>query len=340
MENEARYDEFTDRMVIVARRRGKRPHKYLEEVVKEEKECSFCPGHESETPKATLLYVIDGDGGILRASDQEDGRRSDWSVRVFPNMYPALTTEALKAEKGMPSAYGYHEVVVENPYHFWRYEEAEPRDIELPLLALMERGRFMELDNKIEYVAIFKNQGRDAGASIVHPHFQIIGSTFISPLISRETSSYLKYLERTGQCFLCTLPSISRDGGRLVFANERFAVITPFASIFPYECWIIPKRHSSSFLESSVEEISCLAATLKELFLLYRKAVGSFSFNIVFHSKHTGKADFHWHLEVYPRIAVHAGFELGSGVYVNIIGPEEAALQLLQAQTDSSCPLK
>lgn len=335
MENEIRYDEFTGRIVIVARRRGKRPHKYLEEVVKEERECPFCPGHEDETPKATLLYIMEGDKSILRTSDQGDKRRNDWSVRVFPNMYPALTTEA-KAEKGTLSTYGYHEVVVENPHHYWRYEDAEPRAIELPLLALMERGRFMESDDKIEYVAIFKNQGKDAGASIVHPHYQIIGSTFVPSLISQEMNSYSKCLERAGQCPLCNLSSTSRDDGRLVFTNEHFVVITPFASIFPYECWVVPKHHTSSFLESSVDEVGCLAITLKKLFLLYKNAIGSFPFNMTFHSRNVGKADFHWHLEVYPRIAVHAGLELGSGVYINIIGPEEAALQLLQAQSDSN----
>jgi UDPglucose--hexose-1-phosphate uridylyltransferase len=330
MESEVRYEEFTGRIVIVAKGRRKRPHAYQQKVASEGlKECPFCPGHESETPKATLLYVMEGSGSIVKTSDPDGSRRSDWLVRAFPNAYPALSTEATS------SAYGYHEVVVENPDHFWTYEKAELNSIELALRALIDRGRFMESDSKVKYVTIFKNHDKEAGASITHPHYQIIGSAFVPPSILRELDSYLKK-EICGNCYFCSLPNNALDGGRLVFENEHFSVLTPFTSIFPYECWIIPRRHSGSFLDSSTEEIKYLSETLKELFIAYAKEIGIFPFNIIFHSGLVGIKDFHWHLEIYPRITVHAGFELSSGAYINIVEPEEAALKLRQARSNHS----
>lgn len=327
-----RYDAFTGRVVIVARGRRRRPHLYrqADEIEEGVKTCPFCPGRESETPRATLLYVVKSDIGVLKTFDQDGSRRSDWSVRVFPNAYPALTTGASPETEGL-SAYGYHEVIVENPDHLWSYEKAELSSIELSLMALMERGRFMESDGGIKYVAIFKNQGREAGASITHPHFQMIGSAFVPPLVAREMDSYSKGFEGEKRCHFCALTYAANNGGRLVFKNDHFAVITPFASMFPYECWIVPRRHVGSFLDSSAEEVRGLAVTLKVLFSAYRNTLGNFPFNMAFHSRTVGGGDFHWHLEIYPRVAVHAGFELGSGAYINVVEPEEAALQLRQS---------
>lgn len=328
MENEVRYDEFTGRIVVVAKGRRKRPHFYRAEVEEENKGCPFCPGREKETPRANLLYVVENGEGILKTFDEDGNRRSDWSVRVFPNMYPALISEATSFTRGSFNAYGYHEVVVESPDHHWRYETAEPRSIELPLLALLDRGKFMESDDKVKYVTIFKNQGREAGASVAHSHYQIMGSAFVPPLILEEVEAFLKRSRSGQQCYFCALPYAARDGGRLVLAKEHFVVMTPFASIFPYECWVVPRHHVGSFLESNKEEIRDLAITLKELFSAYKSVLGSFPFNIVFHSRPVGNTNFHWHFEVYPRVVVHAGFELGSGAYINAVEPEEAALQL------------
>ncbi len=331
VESEVRFDDFTGRIVIVARGRRKRPHFYREEFKEDGKECPFCPGREDKTPKASLLYVSEGVQSVLKTFDENGHRRSDWSVRVFPNMFPALSTKIGSSGAGCFNPYGYHEVVVENPNHFWSYETAEPRSIELPLLALLDRGRFMEFDENVKHVAIFKNHGREAGASITHPHYQIIGGSFVPPLVSKELESFSRITRVHGECYFCALIKEAQEGGRLVSAGERFKVITPFASIFPYESWIVPKRHTGSFLDSRLEEISGLALIFKELFSAYKMVLGNFSFNIVFHSRPVGYRDFHWHIEVYPRVAVHAGFELGSGAFINIVAPEEAAFQLRQA---------
>ncbi|MEM3389603.1 MAG: DUF4921 family protein [Thermoproteota archaeon] len=331
MGSEVRFDDFTGRLVIIARGRRKRPHFYREELKEENKECPFCPGRESQTPKASLLYVFENGQSILKTFDTDGFRRSDWSVRVFPNMFPALSTRVGFFRPGSFNPYGYHEVVVENPDHTWSYETAEPRSIELPLLALLDRGRFMESDEHVKYVAIFKNHGKEAGASIAHPHYQIIGGSFIPPLVSKELNSFSMFIKAHGKCYFCSLKTGAREDGRLVSTGEYFTVITPFASIFPYECWIVPERHVSSFLESSEEEIRDLASMLKELFSAYKRVLGNFPFNMVFHSRPAGCGDFHWHIEVYPRVAVHAGFELGTGAYINVIAPEEAAFQLRQA---------
>lgn len=336
MESEVRFDDFTGRVVIVARGRRKRPHFYREEFKEDNKECPFCPGRESQTPRASLLYVLEGGQRILKTFDENGLRRSDWSVRVFPNMFPALNTRVRSFRPGSFNPYGYHEVVVENPNHLWSYEAAEPRSIELPLLALLDRGKFMESDENVKHVAIFKNHGKEAGASIAHPHYQIMGSSFVPPLISKELESFSRIIQVHGKCYFCTLNAEAQEGGRLVSTGGCFTVITPFASIFPYECWIVPKHHASSFLDSSVEAISDLALILKGLFSAYKKVLGSFSFNMIFHSRPVGYRDFHWHIEIYPRVAVHAGFELGSGAYINIVAPEEAAFQLRQALQASS----
>ncbi|MBO3755415.1 MAG: galactose-1-phosphate uridylyltransferase, partial [Candidatus Brockarchaeota archaeon] len=159
---------------------------------------------------------------------------------------------------------------------------------------------------------------------------------FVPPLISKELESFSRIIQVHGKCYFCALNAEAQGDGRLVSTGGCFTVITPFASIFPYECWIVPKYHACSFLESSAEAISDLALILKGLFSAYKKVLGSFSFNMVFHSSPVGYRDFHWHIEIYPRVAVHAGFELGSGAYINIVAPEEAAFQLRQALQASS----
>lgn len=340
--SEIRRDYLLNRWVVLAPERAKRPADFAVSRSKAEvKVCAFCPGNENLTPPAKLLFVNE-DNEILRLRDVGEKRRSDWNVRCIPNLYPAVesttSSEQVREKSRFPyirrKAVGAHEIIIESPEHDGHPHLASERQIALWLQAAIERVD--ELSSRWAYVALFRNYGREAGASIAHAHSQIIATPLIPSRIDEEQRAMKRFHHEAGQCALCKISSAEAKTERCIMNGENFRVIAPWASIFPFEFWIIPRRHSRTLVGLTADDVRALAQTIKISFKALADLLSDPPYNMIFHLAPPKSRDrsFHWHIEVYPKLSVHAGFELGTGMYINTQTPETSA-EALKATIES-----
>jgi UDPglucose--hexose-1-phosphate uridylyltransferase len=338
MENEMRRDYLTDRWVILAPRRAKRPSDFaVKRSRAEPKVCAFCSGNENLTPPAKLLYVRKGNQ-ILRFKDLGRRRRSDWAVRCIPNMFPAVSRMRTSAQGPSHShfikrpAAGVHEIIIESPNHDDHPHQASEGQVELWLTAAIERIRELGRSKDVASIILFRNHGREAGASIAHAHSQIITTPIVPSRIKEEYQGMKRFEAQTSNCALCQIRRLEGRGPRRIANLSAFTVFAPWASIFPFEFWVVPKRHSTSILTLSQNEIRNLAEAIQSSFKALAKTLLDPPYNAVFHLGPTRFRDstYHWHMEVYPKVSTLAGFELGSGMYINTMKPETAAKALAQ----------
>jgi len=311
MENELRRDYFLDRFVIIAVGRAKRPNDYVHIGSVEAdtgRGCFFCPGSENQTPPE-----------ISRL--EEDGK---WIMRVFPNKFPAVSPEDGPDTGIMMPAYGRHEVVVESPEHGKTVADLSIERIVSLLKVYSGRVEAMLADPKIEYVMVFKNHGRAAGASLAHTHTQIISLPVVPNLVREEVEAAGRYHQERGTCPLCDAWVKEMNGPRRVWEDDYAAVFTPYASRNPFESWIMPKRHIKALNELDADERKSLASGLKLVLSKLKAGLNDPPYNMYLHVS-PGEDDLHMHFEVLPRLSTWAGFELGSGIIINTMAPETAA---------------
>lgn len=325
--SEIRKHYFLSEYCIIAEERAKRPSDYLKETMDSEENspssCVFCAGAEEKTPLATAVYK---DGKIF--ADTPENRIHDWDFRCFPNLYPALSPEpnflksqerGLKAEPG----YGFHEVIVESPFHGKNLEDFS--DSELSGLMHVYKDRVCNYISreKIQYVALFKNSGKMAGASISHPHSQLLAFPFIPPELEKE----LKAIEELEICPYCSIFNREKDSSRLIYENRKFIAFTPYSSMGAFEVWILPRRHISFLGECDESTLFALGDILRAILRSYGKTIGKLPFNYMFY-QHYANPQYHLNLRLLPRLSTNAGFELNTGVHINTVSPERAASYL------------
>ena len=322
---ELRKDPIIGRWVIVNTERGKRPSAFSTVPSKSDATlCPFCPGNESATPPEVLAY---------RQSSTEPNRPG-WRLRVISNRYPALVIEGSTRREphgiyDKMHGVGAHEVIIETPHHghdLVDLSDWEARDV---LWAYRERMIDLERDQRFKYILIFKNHGEAAGASLEHAHSQLIATPIIPKRVTEEIEGARKYFDFKERCIFCDIIRQEvDDNARLVKDHDAFISFEPFASRFPFETWIIPKTHQSSFLEMSDDEYLMLARCLKDTLARLKYALGNPPLNYILHTRPISRESheyFHWHFEVIPKLTKVAGFEWGSGFYINPTAPEDAA---------------
>ncbi|MHB1868594.1 MAG: galactose-1-phosphate uridylyltransferase [Nitrososphaerales archaeon] len=330
---ELRKDYFTKKLVLVATEREKRPTEQVtihNTLDSNKKTCPFCPGNEETTPPADLVLVSKGNT-LLKLSDSEDERVDGWSVRYFPNKFPAVATESDAKYTDYPlqgePAFGYHYIMVVTPEHFATFGNLPVEQWIDVLATLQDRVRWLYSKKTVGYVSVFANNGYEAGASFSHPHMQTITLTKLPPTIEEEAEAMHDAMTELGVCPMCKVVNVESNSARSILSTENFLAFAPWASSHAYEFWVFPKRHETSFLKVSQKEIQDLATMLRSTLGALDNALNEPSYNIAFHissEKKTTK-QIHWHIEVYPQIVKWAGMELGSGVYINPIRPETAA---------------
>ncbi|MFA6170665.1 MAG: galactose-1-phosphate uridylyltransferase [Candidatus Margulisiibacteriota bacterium] len=343
---ELRKDPISDRWVIVSTERGRRPSDFgatptIESAAEAAKFCPFDEGNESKTPKEIIAW--------RKPNTAPD--TPGWDVRVTPNKFPALVIEGEVNRTGMGifdmmSGIGAHEVIIETPNHNLGIADMEEAHIEKILWAYKQRIVDLEKDKRFRYILVFKNYGTAAGASLAHPHSQLIATPITPRYVKLELASARSYFLEKERCIFCDM--IRQElgtGERMVYENEYFVAFTPFASRFPFEIWLMPRRHESGFQELPDEERMQLARCLKDVMLRLKKTLNDPPYNYVVHTApnsvpRPGKPDywgtigydFHWHIEIIPRLTKQAGFEWGSGLYINPTAPEEAAKYLREVK--------
>jgi UDPglucose--hexose-1-phosphate uridylyltransferase len=336
---ELRRDPITGEWVVIASERSRRPSDFSSHSpgreVQEGATCPFCPGNEAMTPPEIMAFRQPG--------SQRNG--PGWWVRVVPNKFPALGIEGdlNKTGQGMydwMNGVGAHEVVIETPEHEKHPAFLDPRQIEDMLWAYRARYLDLKRDPRLKYILVFRNYGRVAGASLNHPHSQLVATPMIPGVISAELDGARRYMSYRDRCAFCDIVRQETDEGtRLIAENEHFIAFEPYASKAPFETWLMPRRHAASFASISAEEQAGFAAILGETLRRLHVCLEDPPYN---YNIHTAPCDsdemdeYHWHLTISPRLTIAAGFEMGTGIYINVTAPELAAEHLREVDPDSA----
>ncbi len=334
---ELRRDATSGRWVIIATDRAARPTDFTRplEGGGDRDRCPFCPGRESETPPEIVALRPDG----------SPPNTPGWEVRVVPNKYPALRIEGVLAPTGAPlfehmDGVGAHEVIIETPEHDAHLGLLPPEWVAKVLWVYRERYVDLDRDPRFRYALLFRNHGRSAGASLSHPHSQLIALPVVPRQAEEELEVAREYFADHARCLYCDLLSAERQSGeRLVYENDGFLVYEPYASRFPYETWVVPKRHAASFGEITDDELPTAADALRTALATLYRLLGNPPYNFIVHSAPYDAAPghfYHWHIEIIPRLTQVAGFEWGTGFYINVVPPEEAARQLRAVQLEAA----
>ncbi len=328
---EYRKDIILDEWVIIATERAKRPENFKEEHVKLEKAgtgiCPFDMGNESMTPPEILR--MDKTGNIIPEN------KGDWQIRVVPNKFPALIPDAAPMSKHYGvymtmDGFGLHEVVIHSPEHIIHLSELEARQLKMLVDVYISRLHDIKKDKRIESVIVMLNQGKEAGASLEHSHSQIFALPLIPPVIQKELYGTRRYFEQHNSCPVCDLIKFEkRENKRIVYENEHFFIIQPFAARNPFETWIVPKLHYSNFEDISEREVESFALCLKMVVDFFYNVMNDPPYNYYIHTGPLNTEDvsgfYHWNFELIPKFSIKAGFEIATGIDINITTPEYTA---------------
>lgn len=324
---ELRKDPVLGRWVIISTERAKRPKDFQfapEEKRISPKDCPFCPGNESATPPE--IFVI--------RENNSGPNAPGWSLRVIPNKFPALRIEGELNRRGEGiydriSGIGAHEVIIETPDHQVDLADLSPEAFTNVILAYAKRTLDLKNDARFRYVMIFKNFGAVAGASLEHSHSQLIATPVIPKRVIEEMDGAKRYFEYRERCIFCDIiAQETKTRKRLIIENNSFVAICPFAPRFPFETWILPRNHISNFEDTSEGGLKDLALILKACLLRLKKALNEPPYNFIIHTTPItlkGIDFYHYHLEIIPVLTRIAGFEWGTGFYINPTPPEESA---------------
>jgi UDPglucose--hexose-1-phosphate uridylyltransferase len=324
-----RQDPTTKEWIILAPRRGERPtvHDPLprDPLPDQDVLCPFCPGNEHMTPPEIGRIAVNG----------------SWDQRVVPNLFAALEPGGSLERQdaaglfGEMGGVGSHEVIVESPRHGERMDEMSLDRLTRVIRVWRDRYVALKADPTTKGVVVFKNFGERAGTSLIHPHSQIVATPVFPPDSLRRYAVATRYYDDTGHCVYDDLLEAEiQRGDRLVSRVDGFAAVAPFAARVPFETWIMPLRHQTSFGQLEDDLLPALAEILRGILGALRRVAGDPDFNVVVlsaPSHEEWKPFFLWHLRILPRLATAAGFELGSGMYINTVAPEASAQLLREA---------
>ncbi len=339
--SELRKDPIIGRWVIIATDRGKRPTDFVSAApAGGPASCPFCEGNEYMTPPE--IYALRKKDGLANAGG--------WEIRVVPNKFPALRIEGAVERHGtgmfdMMSGIGAHEVIIETPVH---QDGVHKRSTE-SLVALFDtyqrRIEDLRKDSRLIYVMVFKNEGERAGASLSHPHSQAIATPIVPKRVKEEIDGSLEYYGYKMRCPFCDIiGEEKRFAERIVYENVSFIAICPYASRFPFEIWLMPKRHMASYLDMTRQEMHELADCFKVTMKRLAVSLGEPQYNWMLHTSPIGAVPrnpwpeigehYHWHFEIIPKLTRVAGYEWGTGFYINPTAPEDAAAFLREVEIE------
>jgi UDPglucose--hexose-1-phosphate uridylyltransferase len=333
---ELRQNFFTKDWVIIATERAKRPeelatHRPAQTVPSFVETCPFCPGNESKTPPEITRFPAN--------------TGEPWAVRVIPNKFAALSSEVQPTRdqqhwRRRIDGFGFHEVIIDGPDHSACIAMLPDAHVASILGVYKERYNALSIDPRVNHVTIFKNHGIDAGASLQHPHSQLIATPVIPSQVRHRLHEARCHYDDTGQCMFCHMVEREvADRTLVVFKSEHFVAMEVFASATPFATHIFPLRHMASFGDATPAEIADLARVLRTLLAKIYFGLNNPDLNFTIRSgpsDYVGARHFHWYVSVIPRLTRVAGFEIGSGMFINTVLPEAAAEFLRNASAEKA----
>ena len=323
---EARQDRITNEWVLCAPTRGDRPHEIDDVDAPDPTDrtpvdgCPFCPGHEEMLPR------------VIAERSASNG--APWHTRVVPNKYPAMTPDAPDEAQTcglyrMRGGRGHQEVIIDTPYHYRSMAHMDVRDVDAVLQAYLARYQHYRTSDASVIPHVFRNHGAEAGASLSHPHSQLIATPLPPPHMQREEAQAKALYDEQGRCPYCELLEDELNAeARLVYTNDAFVVFVPYAATVPFTQWIMPRTHEPEMGRTDTSQRQALAEALHDAVGRLHRALGDPDYNFFFrtaleyasHAPH-----LHWSLRIRPRTTVDAGFELGTGLNINPSLPERDA---------------
>lgn len=329
--SELRKDPIVGRWVIISVERGKRPTDFVSPARKKKGGfCPFCPGNEHTAPPEIMAF----------RPGNTAPNTPGWTLRVVPNKFPALQIhgDLIRTGEGIfdkMSGTGAHEVVIETSDHNFSLATLPPKAFEDVLWAYYLRLNDLKKDKRFKYILIFKNEGEDAGATLEHTHSQIIALPIIPKLVKEEIEAAEQYFHFKERCIFCDVINQElEDGKRVIYENNHYLAVSPFAPIAPFETWILPKKHESAFGPID-KSFSSLADIFQRILKQIDRILDIPPYNFIVHTSPCYDEDndyYHWHIEILPKLTKIAGFEWGSGFYINPTPPEEAAKFMREAK--------
>ncbi len=329
--SELRQDKTTREWVIIAKERRKRPNDFISHDPRPclpstyISSCPFCPGQEDQTPEQVLTYW----------AEAASGQEKKWKVRAFANKFAALSPggETVRTYENSffmrMDGVGVHEVIVETPVHNRIMATMEVKELTDIWRAYWERYNALKELDDTKLIIIFRNQGASAGTSLEHPHSQLVAAPVCPAQVRRQFEVAQGYFDGTGRCLYTDIMHFElKTEKRIVIQTDKFVVFHPFASRSPFETWIMPKEHHASFGDISRDDLASLAAIMSEVLKKLHQGLNNPDFNYMVATAPVGdenKDYFLWHIRLIPRLTQIAGFELGSGIYINPAAPEETA---------------
>jgi len=326
--SQLRLNPLTGRWVTIVADRAKRPSDFAPRSAQVEAEpdrpCPFCPGNEEATLPA--LETLD-EGG-------------HWRMRLIPNLYPAFDGDEPFAVHHLgpvhveAEASGIHEVFVYTPDHVGGTHLFTDDDAGQMMKMLSRRLQQHSASKNVRYTQAIINHGREAGASLAHPHGQLLGLPFVPGEILEEQRAFSRF---EGGCILCaTIEAELVDGKRVLFATDDVVAVSPYWAGSPYELLIIPRSHDLHLTDSSDETLKAMGMAVRDSLIALREIHGDVAYNLVFHTApHHYTGAYHWHVHLFPKLVTTAGFERGTGVMINIVPPELAAEQLRKVSVEA-----
>lgn len=331
-----RKDPVTHEWVVIATERGKRPSDFSsannEDVTLRPAhidKCPFCTGNESQTPPEVLAF----------RSPESKPNTNGWWVRVVSNKFPALAIEGQLDRQGVGmydymNGVGAHEVIIETPDHNRCIATISRQQAKEVFWAARQRMIDLSADDRFKYILLFRNHGKIAGASLEHPHSQLIALPMVPKDVSEEMRGVERFYEYHERCVYCDMIRQELNYGRRVIEeNEDFIAFQPFAPKFPFETWVMPKEHKAALTEEGPEQVAKFAEIVQNVLRRISKCLNYPPYNYTLHTAPINQERdqnpyFHYHLEIMPRLTIAAGFEMGTGVYINVTSPEDAAEHL------------
>lgn len=333
--NELRCDPITGRWIIVFLDNipGPAELKGIEQPAKSaQADCPFCYGKEYLTPLEITAHRKQGPANT-----------PGWTVRVVPNKYPALRIEGDFIKEGIGvfdimSGIGAHEVIVETPDHYKDLADFSYGEMEEVVWQYLARSLDLRQDKRFKYILIFKNYGKVAGASLEHAHSQLIALPIVPKRVQEELDGASKYYEYKERCIFCDIIRQEKEEKeRIIYEDDKILAFCPFISRFPYEVWILPKKHSSDFTSLQRDAVGSLARAMRDSLARIKKLLSDPPYNFIIHTSPLDghdKEDYHWHIEIMPKLTKVAGFEWGSGFYINPVPPHIAAANLMSVNLE------
>jgi UDPglucose--hexose-1-phosphate uridylyltransferase len=328
MNSELRQDLVSGDWIVIAPRRAKKHLQYLGKEKRIKAPIKDCPFEEPQKTGHSTPILVYPEPAI-------NNQYSKWEVMVVENKYPVFTHKNICAKNFKKGPYsvitgiGHHDLIITRDHHK-NFPHLNKKTANLVFQAFRDRYLTLLNDSCLGYISVFHNWGPKAGATIYHPHYQIIALPVVPPDVEHSLGGSTRYFKKFKRCVHCEMIGYEKKNNkRIIYENQGAIVFTPFISREPFELRVFPKKHLPYFENTLDEDLAWMVEALQVGLQKIERKLKDPDYNFFIHTaplKDKNKyKNYHWHIEIQPKISISAGFELGTGIEITVVDPDEAA---------------